>query len=97
MHRMKLFLPVLCALTLSACGGGSDSPSVPVVKTLQAGQSLTMSAGQSVNVPAGTTVNSGTNTVNIMGHNSTVNTSAGAIVTVSAGAAGPADNVVIAK
>ena len=98
MSRIKLLLSTaICALTLSACGGGSDAASTPVTKSLQAGQSLTLSAGQSVNVPAGTTVNAGTSTINVLGHNNQVNTSAGAVVTVSATATGPADNVVTAK
>jgi hypothetical protein len=95
MHRLKLFCSiVICAIALTGCGGGSDTASPPVVKTLQAGQSMTLSAGQSVNVPAGTTVNAGTNTINISGHNNQVHTAPGAVVTVSAGATGPADNLV---
>lgn len=98
MHRMKLVISTaICAIALSACGGGSGTAEAPVARTLQAGQSLTLSAGQSVNVPAGTTVQSGTNTVNVYGHNNTINTFAGAVVTVSANATGPADNVVTAK
>jgi hypothetical protein len=98
MHRTKLFFStVICAVALSACGGGSETSSASAPRTLQAGQSVTLGAGQTVNVPAGTTVKEGTNTFNIFGHNNQVHTYAGAIVTVSATATGPADNVVTAK
>lgn len=95
MPRTKsFFFTALCVIALAGCGGGSDAASPPIVKTLQAGQSMTLSAGQSVNVPAGTTVTAGTNTINISGHNNQVHTAAGAVITVSSGATGPADNLV---
>jgi hypothetical protein len=98
MHRMKLFFSIaICAMTLSACGGGSEASSASAARTLQAGQSVTLGAGETVNVPAGTTVKEGTNTFNIFGHNNQVHTYAGAIVTVAASATGPADNVVTTK
>ncbi|WP_427914868.1 hypothetical protein ACPWT1_08135 [Ramlibacter sp. MMS24-I3-19] len=62
-----------------------------------AGSTVTLAAGQLLLVPAGTSVSANGNTSNLLGQLGTIVAPTGAVVTVPATAAGPADNVVMAR
>jgi hypothetical protein len=91
-------LAAVCLLLISCGGGGAvrDVLDAIGVKTLTAGQSITISANQVVLVPAGTTVrapNAGNATV-ISGNKANIEVPAGSTVTVPSAPVGEADNTV---
>jgi hypothetical protein len=95
---IKSILLIGTCLLFINCGGGTTRDALDDlgVRTLKAGESITISRFQVVLVPAGTTIRSPNtgNTAIISGNKAEVEVSVGSIITVPTTSNGIADNVI---